>query len=316
MEWREYKINTVTAAEDLVADMLYELGINSVEIIDKVPLTEEEVREMYIDIEAELPEDDGSAAIRFYLGMDEDNLSIIEKVKEGLRDLRDFMDIGEGSILETTTKEEDWINNWKEFFKPFFLNDILIKPSWEEIPEGAEYKVMIEIDPKTSFGTGHHETTRLCIEGLEDYMKEGDQVLDLGTGSGILSIIALKLGAKHATGTDIDPICHGSFVENMEMNGILPSQYEIMIGNLIDDENFLETVGRNKYDLVLANILADIIIPMAEAAYETVKPGGYFVTSGIIDFKEEPVKAKLTEVGFDIVEVKHMGEWVSVIAKK
>lgn len=316
MKWKEYTIKTTTGAEELVSNMLYELGITGVEIIDNVPLTEEEVKEMYIDIVAELPPDEGKGAVRFYLEEEEDQQAVLEKVRSALTDLSQFVDVGEAVIEEAVTEDEDWINNWKAFFKPFYLDDILIKPTWEAVPEGAKYRALIEIDPGTSFGTGQHETTQLCIRGLEKYMKPKDQVLDLGTGSGILSVIALKLGAGHTVGTDIDPICMDATRENMEMNHILQKDYDVMVGNLIDDTNLQEKVGKEKYDVVLANILADVIIPMAKAAYDTVKPGGYFITSGIIDFKEEPVKEALLKAGFRITEVNHMGEWVGIIARK
>ncbi|MGN0170047.1 MAG: 50S ribosomal protein L11 methyltransferase [Lachnospiraceae bacterium] len=316
MKWKEYTIKTTTRAEELVSNMLYELGITGVEIIDNVPLTEEEVKEMYIDIVAQLPPDEGNSAVRFYLEEQEDEHAVLEKVRAGLTQLSQFVDVGEAVIEETITQEEDWINNWKEFFKPFYLDDILIKPTWEAIPEGAKYRALIEIDPGTSFGTGQHETTQLCIRGLEKYMKPGDLVLDLGTGSGILSVIALKLGAGHTVGTDIDPICMDATRDNMTMNHILQKDYDVMVGNLIDDTSLQEAVGKEKYDVVLANILADVIIPMAKAAYDTVKPGGCFITSGIIDFKEEPVKEALQEAGFEIMEVNHMGEWVGIVAGK
>lgn len=316
MKWKEYTIKTTTIAEDLVVDMLVDLGIEGAEIIDNVPLTEKEVKEMFIDIEAELPEDNGEGMVRFYLDEDCDEEPVLKQVEEGLKELGSFMDVGECTITRTETDQKDWIDNWKEFFKPFYLDDILIKPSWEEIPEGAKYSALVEIDPQTSFGTGHHETTQLCIKGLKKVMKEGDLVLDLGTGSGILSVIALKLGAKHIIGTDIDPICMGSTKENMDRNHISEDCYETYVGNLIGDEEFQKKIGFGLYDVVLANILADVIIPMAKAAYNTVKVGGYFVTSGIIDFKEPSVKEALVEAGFEIIDVLHMGEWVGIIGKR
>ena len=318
MKWLEYTIKTTTEAEDLVCDMLMELGIEGVEILDNVPLTQKEKELMFIDIVAVLPPDDGIAYVRFYLEESEADAEEewLSKVREGLQELKTFCNIGEGSIEKGISEDVDWINNWKAFFKPFYLDEILIKPSWEPIPEGAVYDALVEIDPGTSFGTGQHETTQLCIRGLKAYMKKNDKVLDLGCGSGILSVIALKLGAKDVVGTDIDPICMEATDENMLRNQIGKEKYTIYCGNLIDDEQLQHQVGRDAYDVVLANILADVIIPMTPAAYACVKPGGYFVTSGIIDFKEEPVKKALTEAGFTIVEVFEMGEWRGVVARK
>ena len=316
MKYREYTIITNTDAEDLIADMLNEIPVNGVEIIDNTPISKEDKAKMFIDIEPVLPDDDGSASVRFYLDMEDDEAAVLEKVKAGIEELRDFMDVGTGEIIKGETDEEDWINNWKKYFKSFYLDDILMKPSWEEVPEGANYKVMVEIDPKTSFGTGHHETTQLCIRGLRKYMEEGNRVLDLGTGSGILSIIALKLGASYAYGTDIDPICAEAIDENMERNHIDRSTYDYVIGDLITDSAIQDKVGVEKYDICLANILSDVIIPMAPYAYNAIKKGGYFVTSGIIDFKEEPVKSALTEAGFEIIDTLYMGEWVGVICRK
>lgn len=318
MKWLEYTIKTTTEAEDLVCDMLMELGIEGVEILDNVPLTQKEKELMFIDIVAVLPPDDGTAYVRFYLEESEleNEEEWLSKVRDGLEELEAFCEVGEGTIEKGVSEDVDWINNWKEFFKPFYLDNILIKPSWEPIPEGAVYDALVEIDPGTSFGTGQHETTQLCIRGLRHFMKPGDKVLDLGCGSGILSIIALKLGAKDVVGTDIDPICMEATDENMERNHIGKERYTTYCGNLIDDEVLQEQVGKDKYDIVLANILADVIIPMTPAAYACVKQGGYFVTSGIIDFKEEPVKKALTEAGFSIVEAFEMGEWRGVVARK
>lgn len=316
MKWREYTIQTTTEAEELVCNMLMELGIDSVEIIDNVPLTDEEVQEMFIDIVAELPPDDGKGYVRFYVEEDANQEQILDKVRDGLAKLSEFMDIGAATIEESLTEDKDWINNWKEFFQPFYLDDILIKPTWEEIPEGAKYRTCIEIDPGTSFGTGQHETTQLCIRGLKSYMKNGDEVLDIGCGSGILSVIALKLGASHVVGTDIDHLCIDATKENMKVNHITQEQYDVRIGNLIDDKELQDRIGYDKYDVVLANILADVIIPMAPAAYACVKQNGYFITSGIIDFKEDAVRSALYAAGFTVVEVNHMGEWVGMIARK
>lgn len=175
---------------------------------------------------------------------------------------------------------------------------------------------MIEIDPGVSFGTGKHETTQLCIRQLRKYMKSGDEVLDLGCGSGILSIVALKLGAGHVVGTDIDDVCLTSTYENFDVNHLDRSLGKFYCGNLIDDTDLQKQVGEECYDIVVANILADVIIPMAKVVPARMKPGAMFITSGIIDFKEEQVKEAILAAGLEIVEINHQGEWVNITARK
>ena len=319
MKYREYTIKTTTAAEDLVADILNELDLEGVEIVDNVPVSKEDKEKMIIDVDIELPPDDGTATVKFYLNADaskEEIESTLKSINEGLDELRDFMDIGEGIIVEKDVNDEDWINNWKKYFKSFYIDDIFIRPSWEEEPKVKDYNVSVIIDPKTSFGTGHHETTMLCIKGMRKVIKEGDDVLDIGTGSGILSIIANKFNAKHTLGIDIDPICEETFYENMEVNGIEKSKYEYITGDMISDGALRDRVGYEKYDVCLANILSDVIIPMAPYAFKATKKNGFFVTSGIIDFKEEEVSKALEDIRFMIVEKIHQGEWVGIICRK
>ncbi|MEG2058640.1 MAG: 50S ribosomal protein L11 methyltransferase [Lachnospiraceae bacterium] len=318
MKWNEYTIKTVTEAEDLVSELLMELGIEGVEILDNVPLSKEDKEAMYIDILPELPKDDGVAYVRFYLeeGNPEQDLYILEQVHLGLEERSQYAALGECTIKKGQTEDTDWENNWKEFFKPFYLDDILIKPTWEPIPKEAQGKTVIEIDPGTSFGTGQHETTQLCIRQLRQHMNKGDKVLDLGCGSGILSAICLKLGAAHVTGTDIDPICMKASRENMVANQIKENRYHFLSGNLITEPKLQAELMNTNYDCIVANILADVIIPMAPAAYPLLKKNGYFITSGIIDFKEEQVKQAISKAGYTIMEITHQGEWVSITARK
>lgn len=227
-----------------------------------------------------------------------------------------MVEIGDGTITSGETEDLDWMNNWKQFFSSFYIDDILIKPTWEELKEEDKDKFLIEIDPGVSFGTGKHETTQLCIRQLRKYMKQGDMVLDVGCGSGILSVAALKLGAAHVVGTDIDENCMSSTAENMAVNHLEPSQGEFYMGNLIDDTALQEKVGTEKYDIVVANILADVIIPMAPVIPARLVKGGIFITSGIIDFKENDVKAAIEQAGLTVLEINHQGEWVNITAKK
>ena len=206
MNWIKYSINTSTFAEDFISATLMELGIDSIEIENNVPVSGKKQGGVYQELQPDLPEDDGSSRVCFYLGEDEDHESKLAQVKTALAELKETMDIGEGTIDSSITKQEDWINSWKQFFKSFYIDDILIKPSWEKLSEADANKISVEIDPGVSFGTGKHETTQLCIRQLKQYLKANDEILDIGCGSGILSIIAYKLldGKCHLVGTDID----------------------------------------------------------------------------------------------------------------
>ncbi len=315
MKWDKYTIDTTTEAEDFISMMLSENGIEGIKIEDNVPLTKEETGEMFIDFPPELPPDEGKSKVSFYLEAGEDHTETLKAVRIGLEQLRSMVEIGSGDITSSQTEDIDWINNWKQFFQSFYIDDILIKPTWEPLKEEDKNKFLIEIDPGISFGTGKHETTQLCIRQIRKYLKEGERVLDVGCGSGILSIAALKLGAGSVVGTDVDGDCITSTHENMTVNHLAENSGEFYVGNLIDDKAFQEKIGTG-YDLVVANILADIIIPMAPALYQCTKEQGVLITSGIIDFKENEVKEALEQAGFEILEVNHQGEWVNVTARK
>ena len=327
MKWKKFKIKTTTEAEDIVISTLYDIGLEGAQIEDKVPLTAMEKEQMFVDILPEGPADDGIAYLSFFVEEDENGQlvmngvpaqeeAILASVKEELDALRMFCDIGEGSIVVDETEDVDWINNWKQYFKQFYVDDILIIPSWEEVKEEDKEKMIIHIDPGTAFGTGMHETTQLCIRQLKKYVTPETELLDVGTGSGILSIIALKMGAKHAIGTDLDPCAVPAVEENKEVNGINAQDFEMMIGNIIDDKQVQDRVGYEKYDIVVANILADVLVPLTPVIINQMKPGGIYITSGIIDDKEETVVNAVKAAGLEIVEVTYQGEWVSVTARK
>lgn len=317
MKWKKYTLKTTVEAEDLISSMMMEAGIQGIEIEDKVPLTEQEKQQMFVDILPEIPgENDGQAYISFYLEPEADQEEMLERVRQGLQEISQYCDIGEGSIKASETEDKDWINNWKEYFHQFYVDDILIKPSWEEVqPEDGD-KLLIQIDPGTAFGTGMHETTQLCIRQLRKYLTTDTRLLDVGTGSGILSIISLKLGASHAVGTDLDPCAMEAVRENMEVNGISPEQFTMMIGNIIDDPQVQEQVGYELYDIVVANILAEVLVPLTPVILGQLKPGGIYITSGIIDDKEETVVQAVKAAGLQVLEVNYQGEWVSVTARK
>lgn len=316
MKWNKFTLKTLTEAEDIVISTLADVGVEGVEIEDKVPLTESDKQQMFVDILPDGPEDDGIAYLSFYLEEDVDKEEMLKNVRRELEELRTFIDIGEGTIVESQTEDKDWINNWKQYFHQFYVDDILIIPSWEEVKKGDEDKMIIHIDPGTAFGTGMHETTQLCMRQLKKYVNADTKILDVGTGSGILSIVAIKLGAKHAVGTDLDPCAISATKENLEVNEITPEKMDVMIGNIIDDKQVQDQVGYEKYDIVAANILADVLVPLSPVIINQMKKGGIYITSGIIDEKEDCVVEAVKAAGLEVVEVTHQGEWVSVTARK
>ena len=316
MKWNRFTVKTKTEAEDIVISTLAEVGIEGVEIQDKQPLTEEDKAQMFVDIMPEGPADDGIAYLNFYLEEDADKEAILKDVREALDDLKNFMDIGEATIEESQTEDKDWINNWKQYFHQFYVDDILIVPSWEEVKAEDKDKMILHIDPGTAFSTGMHETTQLVIRQLKKYVTPDTEMLDVGTGSGILGIVALKLGAKHVLGTDLDPCAVPAVAENKEANQIVDETFDMVIGNIIDDKSIQDQAGYEKYDIVTANILADVLIPLTPVIVNQMKKGAYYITSGILDVKEEVVVEAVKAAGLTVVEVTHQGEWVSVTARK
>lgn len=319
MKWTKLTLDTTTEAVDLISDMLGDLGIVGIEICDNVQISEEDRKRLFIDFLPELKEDDGIATVSFYVEEEEDIENLLLKVNEGLEELAEYVTIGSGKITVSVTEDKDWINNWKEFFKPFRIDDtIVIKPTWETLTDSKEGDLVIEIDPGTSFGTGAHETTKLCIIGMKQYINPDSVVLDAGSGSGILSIIAKKLGAKEVLGIDIDCIATNSAIENAEVNKLPLEENNLsfMTGNIIEDDGVRTKIGKEKFDLVVANILADVIVPLSGVINENMRPGGIFISSGIINTKEEEVRKALLKNNFTILEVNKMGDWVSFVAQK
>ena len=316
MKWNKFRIKTTTEAEDLVCSSLMDLGIQGVEVEDKVPLTQREKEQMFVDILPEFGADDGVAYISFYLEEGEDKDRILAEVRAELADLSSWVDAGDLEIEESQTEDVDWVNNWKQYFHQFTIDDVLIIPSWEDVQPEDEDKMIIHIDPGTAFGTGMHETTQLCIRQIRKYVTEDTQILDVGCGSGILGMLALKFGARYSVGTDLDPCAIEATRENMEGNGIREEQYRVMIGNIIDDPGVRDEVGYDRYDIVAANILADVLTELTPIILNHLKSGGIYITSGIIQEKEETVVSAFLEAGFEILEICHQGEWVSVTGRK
>ena len=327
MKWMKFRLKTVTDAEDIIISTLYDIGLEGAQIEDKVPLTALEKEQMFVDILPDGPADDGIAYLNFFVEEKEDGFlevqgervdadTLLERVKEELEGLRQFMDIGEGSVAVDETEDIDWINNWKQYFHQFYIDDILVIPSWEQVQASDEDKMTLHIDPGTAFGTGMHETTQLCIRQLRKFITPETELLDVGTGSGILAILSLMFGAKHAVGTDLDICAVEAVAQNCQANGIAPEQFELMIGNIITEKDIQDKAGYERYDIVAANILADVLVPLTPVIVPHLKKGGIYITSGIIDDKEETVVEAVKAAGLKVLEVTYQGEWVSVTARK
>jgi len=317
VKWNKYTLKTTTVAVDLISGMMMDIGIEGIEIDDNVQLSKEDIKTMFVDFLPELPPDEGIAYVSYYIDSDVDDKTMTGKVYEGLEELKMFTDIGEGTITESDTADLDWINNWKQYFHPFSIGDLVIKPTWEPYTEAMEGRLVVNIDPGTAFGTGSHETTQLVITQLQKYVKKDDLILDVGCGSGILSVVGLMLGARKAVGTDLDPNAIVASQENAEVNQIPLDKIEIIDGNIIDDKTVKDAVGYECYDIVCANILADVLIPLSEIIADHMKDGAIFMTSGIINTKEnEVVEAFNKNPHLEILEINHDGEWVNVTARK
>lgn len=316
MKWNKFRLKTTTEAEDIVSSMLMDLGIQGVEIEDKIPLTQADKEQMFVDILPEIESDDGVAYLSFYLEPEEDKEKVLADIRRELADMSAYVNVGECVIEESETEDVDWVNNWKQYFHQFYVDDILIIPSWEDVKPEDEDKMVIHIDPGTAFGTGMHETTQLCIRQLRKYVTEGCRILDVGCGSGILGMLALKFGAGYSVGTDLDPCAIDATKENMEVNGISEDQYEVMIGNIIDDKEVQDKVGYECYDIVAANILADVLVQLTPVIVNQLKPGAIYITSGIIDDKEQTVTDAVKAAGLEVLDVTYQGEWVCVTARK
>lgn len=317
MKWKKYRLKTTEGAEDIIISALYDCGIEGAEIEDKVPLTEDEKAQMFVDIMPDMPEDDGIAWLDFYLDPEKDDVDrILADAKQALEELRKTCDIGEGTIEESETEDTDWVNNWKQYFHQFSVDDILITPSWEEVKEEDKNKMILHIDPGTAFGTGMHETTQLCIRQLKKYVTPGCEMLDVGTGSGILGITAVKLGAGHVLGTDLDPCAVPAVDDNKKANGVDDDHFQMIIGNMIDDQATRDRAGYDRYDIVTANILADILVFMTPVVVPAMKKGGIYITSGILEDQAWKVLDACKAAGLEVVEQTQQGEWVSITARR
>ncbi len=343
MKWMRFRIRTNEESEDIIISYLEDIGLEGAQIEDNAPLSAADKEQMFIDApelepDEQNPIEEGAAYLNFFLEIDNENRLTVETVddeglprtikrtpeemtgliREKLDELKAFSDIGDGTISVDVTEDIDWINNWKQYFHKFYIDDILVIPSWEEenVEDKEKAQMVLHIDPGTAFGTGMHETTQLCIRMLKKYVTKDTVLLDVGTGSGVLSILALMFGAKHAVGTDLDKCAVPAVKENMENNGISRDQFDMMIGNIIDDKEVQDEVGYDRYDIVVANILANVLVPLTPVILGQLKSGGVYITSGIINTKEDEVKKAHLDAGLEILEIHHQGDWVSITSRK
>ena len=346
----------------MVSAVLMDYGINDVQVENNVQLTDEELNQMYADFVKELPPDDGSCSLSFYMEFEDsedptEKDRLIAALAEGLDEAVSLFGIEPVKLVCEDFNSSDWENNWKAFFKPFSVDRILIAPTWEEIPEDltsvtpvdeietfvhsagrektavsqeaaskkedglektAAPDLIIRIDPGMAFGTGTHETTRLCLRALQKYGRPKEDVLDLGCGSGILGIAAMKLGAKRIVSVDIDEQAVQVAEENFEINGILKESAAFYTGNVVENETLQQEILKNgKFDIVTVNILADVIAVMMPTLDRYLKEGGTLITSGILNEKEELIREAISaNPNLNLLEVHHDGDWVSITAER
>lgn len=307
--WIEVRVITTSEALEPVSGIFYSLDCKGVAIEDPNDILGREQGPLTWDFaDINILEHKGNAAVvKAYFSQDDKVDEIVEHVKKALEELKEMgIEIGEGTVSYKEMHEEDWANNWKKYYKPVKITDkIVIKPIWEDYKE-EENDLVIELDPGMAFGTGTHETTRMCIQALDKYVEPDTTVFDVGCGSGILAIAAAKLGAKHVVGVDLDPVAVDSSKENVGFNNL--DNIEILEGNLLD-------VVEGKADIVVANIIAEIICILTSDVKKALNEGGLFITSGIIHDRVEMVCDKLKECGFEVMEINKDGEWNCIVAK-
>ena len=318
MRWKKYTIRVNREYEETVEDILVINGIESYEINDGDVFADAFTGEFYPELQPDAKDDgaDDVATISFY-GESNEELAELYRIRADIVNALSLSD-GDDPVSVEVVDDSEWKDNWKEYFKPFTIEDILITPSWDTEDNEAlslPHRHTVVIDPGLSFGTGGHESTQLVIKELGRLMKGGERVLDVGCGSGILSVIAKKLGAASVSGTDIDPDCIFAVNDNLKKNDVTAGDGIFLTGDIGSDEVLIDKLGRGSFDIVCANILADILISMMPKLPYLMKDGAYLVTSGIIDFKEEDVKKAIEDAGLVIENVTHQGEWVSVTAR-
>ena len=323
MNWIEASIYTTTNGIEIINGALLQLGVNDAVIEDASVfqdfLDSETLNWDYYD-EGLAKMKDCESCIKIYLAdnnQGNETLKEVYKIIDNFKNEKSEIDFGRLEIVLKNLDDQDWANNWKQYFKPFIIADrIIIKPSWEEYKESTDGKIILEIDPGMSFGTGQHHTTRLCIEQINKYLTQGMEVLDMGCGSGILSIASVLLGAKHSVGVDIDENAVRIAKENAALNDIYEDRFTLFAGDVTNDEKLQNLIGYNKYDMIEVNIIADIIIGMSHTFTKFLKNDGLVIASGIIKKYLQNIIDNFECLGFEILEVKDSEDWVCVVARK
>lgn len=321
MDWIKVTIYTTSEGIEPVSGRLYQLGISGLEIEDEKDFKDflENNKQYWDYVDDELIKKmEGETTVKTYVSNDTAGRELLLSIKSTLAELKTLDENNEFGRLETEIEnmtELDWANNWRQYFHPIEIGKkLMIKPEWEELPEPTD-RIVFNIEPGMSFGTGSHYTTQLCLEELEKYITPGVKMLDLGCGSGILSIISLLLGASEAVAVDIDPNAVDTAYSNAERNGVGRESYKVLSGNVISDVDIQKEISKSKYDVIAANIVADVIIALAPKAREYMKDDGVFITSGIIEDRIEDVKKALQENNFKIVKINQRKDWVSIVCK-
>jgi ribosomal protein L11 methyltransferase len=325
MKWKKWKIETTVDSEDIIISALDDLGFEGAQIEDKVPLTVAEKERMFVDIPLQPEEDDGNAVLSIYIPIEEDGSliwngektdeSVITAgIREALEEVSRYADIGTGRVTVEETEDVDWVNNWKQYFHSFQIGDLQVVPTWEEV-EIVDTQKVLHIDPGMAFGTGAHETTRLCIQALQSYLRPGMKVLDIGTGSGILGIVSLLYGASHVNGTDLDECVEEAVAQNCRDNGISEDSFSLYMGNVITEENLRTELGQGCYDIVTANILAEVLVQLTPYIPAFLTEGGIYITSGILERKEDLVADTMRKAGLEVLVVNKQGEWACVVGR-
>ena len=315
MDWVEVTIDTKSEAVEVLTAVLMDLGINGMQIEDDGEFIAESKYWDYVEEDLVAKHSENKTIVKIFLSEAEAEVLVSLKTTLAMLKNKDLdLDLGTLDVQTKNVNDEDWLNEWKKYYKPLQVGEkIVIRPEWEPY-ENVDNKIVFSINPGHIFGTGLHQSTQLCIRQLENYVKSGDSVIDLGCGSGILSIISILLGASDAYAIDIDPNAVKVAYENARLNGIYSDQYTVESGNILEDES--KRGSLKVYDIAVANIIADVIVDMASILKAFLKHNGYFIASGIITGRVEDVYNALRNNNLEVIETYYQDDWVCVVSRR